>query len=680
MAEKVDIDEISINTIRFLSVDAVEKAKSGHPGTPMGAAAIAYILWDRFLKHNPQNPNWINRDRFVLSAGHASMLLYSLLFLTGYDLSLEDIKNFRQWDSKTPGHPEYGFTPGIETTTGPLGQGFATAVGMAIAEIILSQRFNKPLFDIVDHYTYALVSDGDMEEGISSEAASLAGSLKLGKLIYLYDSNKIQQDGPTSASFLENVSLRFQAYDWNVIGPIDGMDPEMVNRALISARCQNLRPNLIICRTIIGYGSPNKAGTEKAHGEALGQDEVRLTKENLKWPYKEPFTVPNEALDHLRKAIDRGKAFQEEWQRNFTAYSQKYPKLAQQLKSELKGELPAGWDKDLDKPLKTLTRLTSTRDASGTLINYIANKIPSLWGGAADLAGSTRILLNGMGDFSAENYSGRNLRFGLREHAMGAIVSGLALHGGIIPFAASFLIFSDYMRPAMRLAAIMKLRIIYIFTHDSIGLGEDGPTHQPIEQLMNLRMIPNLMLIRPADTAETLEAWKIAMQRTEGPTVLVFTRQPVPVLDRSTLSPATGVRKGGYILWESDSKPQAILIGTGSEVHIALEAGQILREKGIATRVVSLPCWSLFDSQPEEYRNSVLSPGISIRVSIEAGTPLGWEHYTGLKGKAIGITRFGVSAPGNVIYEKLQLTAQHMVDESINLLRRDNNTFSAYRS
>jgi transketolase len=668
MMQNINIDELSINTIRFLSVDAVEKAKSGHPGTPMGAATLAYVLWDRFLKHNPKDPQWINRDRFVLSAGHASMLLYSLLFLTGYDLSLEEIKNFRQWGSKTPGHPEYGLTPGVETTTGPLGQGFANGVGMAIGERILSQRFNRPGFEIFDHYTYALVSDGDMEEGVSSEAGSLAGALKLGKLIYLYDSNQIQQDGPTSDSLLENVALRFQAYDWNVIGPIDGMDAEAVNSALITAQSQKLRPNLIICRTIIGYGSPNKAGTEKAHGEALGEDEVRLTKENLQWPFKEPFAVPEDALTHFRKATDRGKGLQEGWQTRFDEYRQKYPELAQQIESEMRGELPTGWDQELEQQLNNFTKSTATRDASGVLLNHIASKVPSLWGGAADLAVSTRTLLKGSGDFSAGNYAGRNLRFGLREHAMGAITNGIALHGGIIPFAASFLIFSDYMRPPMRLASLMKLRIIYIFSHDSIALGEDGPTHQPVEQLMGLRMIPNLMLIRPADATETLEAWKIAMFRREGPTALILTRQPVPVLDRSALSPASGVRKGGYILWESGTNPQVILMGTGSEVHTALEAGRILKGKNIAARVVSLPCWSLFDSQSESYRNGVLPPEISARISIEAGTPLGWEHYVGLKGHAIGISRFGASAPGNVIYEKLGLTAQQVVDEALRLL------------
>ncbi len=667
--EKTNLDELSINTIRFLSVDAVEKARSGHPGTPMGAAALAYVLWDRFLKHNPRDPHWINRDRFVLSAGHASMLLYSLLFLTGYDLSLEEIKNFRQWGSKTPGHPEYGLTPGVETTTGPLGQGFANGVGMAVAERILAERFNRPGLEIINHYTYALVSDGDMEEGVSSESASLAGALKLGKLIYLYDCNKIQQDGPTSASFLENVGLRFQAYDWNVIGPIDGMDTESVNKALVAAQSQKLRPNLIICRTIIGYGSPNKAGTEKAHGEALGEDEVRLSKDNLKWPIQETFFVPEEALAHFRKAIERGRTLQNEWQSKFAEYRKKYPELARQLESEMKGELPAGWDTELDKQID-LTKPTATRDASGNLLNYIAKRVPSLLGGAADLAVSTRTLLKGLGDFSEKDYSGRNLRLGLREHAMGAIVSGIALNGGTIPCAASFLIFSDYMRPAIRLACMMKLRIIYIFTHDSIGLGEDGPTHQPVEQIMGLRMIPNLLLIRPADATETLEAWKIAIERREGPTALVLTRQAVPVLDRATLSSASGVGQGGYILWDSGDNPQVILIGTGSEVHLALAAGQILRGKGIAARVVSLPCWSLFDSQSENYRNSVLPPRISARVSIEAGTPLGWEHYVGPKGKTIGISRFGASAPGQAVYEKLGLTAQHVVDASLELLQK----------
>jgi transketolase len=663
----VTLDELCINTIRFLSIDAVEKAKSGHPGTPMGAATIAYALWARFLKHNPGDPHWINRDRFILSAGHASMLLYSLLYLTGYNLSLEDIKEFRQYGSKAPGHPEYGITPGVETTTGPLGQGFANGVGMAIAERWLAQRFNRPDFDIIDHFIYALVSDGDLQEGVSSEAASIAGNLHLGKLIYLYDSNDVQQDGPTE-SFTENVAQRFQAYGWNVIGPVNGMDLDAVSRAIEIARSQPVSPTLIICKTIIGYGSPNKAGAHVAHGEPLGQEEVRLTRDNLKWEYEEPFSIPEQSLKHFRQALERGKDQQQNWEHLFEEYRKEYPHEAERLENEVRGDLPPGWDAGLpDLFIGTGSQL-STRDASGKVINYIASRIPAFMGGAADVAGSTRTSLKEFGIFRSDNYAGRNLQYGLREHAMGAISNGIALTEGVIPFTGTFLIFSDYMRPPMRLAAMMKLRIIYVFTHDSIGLGEDGPTHQPIEILMGMRMLPNLLVVRPADTLETAEAWKIALERRDGPSSIILTRQKVPVLDRSIMAAASGMKRGGYVLWESGLSPRVILIGTGSEVHIAIEAGRILQGKGISARVVSLPCWSLFDSQPAEYRNSVLLPEIRARVSIEAGTPLGWERYVGMDGKAIGINYFGVSAPGDLIYKQFELTPQKMADEALKLL------------
>ena len=667
MAE-TGIDQLCINTIRFLAVDAVEKARSGHPGMPLGASPMAYVLWDRFLKHNPDDPKWPNRDRFILSAGHASMMLYALLHLTGYDLSLDELKHFRQWGSKTPGHPEYGLTPGVEATTGPLGQGFSNGVGMAIAERWLAEHYNRPGYGIINHYTYAIVSDGDLEEGVSSEAASLAGTLRLGKLIYLYDDNDISIEGDTDIAFTENVAERFQAYSWHVIGPIDGMDISAIDSAIRVAQAETGRPSLIICRTTIGYGSPNKAGTGSVHGEPLGEEEARLTKENLGWPY-EPFAVPSEVLAHFRQAQARGHLKQQEWLAKLEAYRKAYHEEAQKLKADLSGDLPEGWDDDITSLFKEQGEPISTREASRRVMNAIAQKVHSLVGGSADLAPSTKTILKDYGHYGFKDYRGRNLHFGVREHAMGAIASGMALHGGIIPYTATFLIFYDYMRPPVRLAAMTGLRVIYIFTHDSAGLGEDGPTHQPIEQLMGLRTVPDLVMLRPADATETLEAWKIALERRNGPTALIFTRQNLPVLDRTTLSPASGVRRGGYTIWEAATQPEVILIGTGSEVHIALEAGKLLQDKGVAARVVSLPSWELFDAQPLEYRSEVLPPKIRARVSIEAGTTLGWERYVGLDGVAIGLERFGASAPAKVIYEKLGLTAEHVADKALKLLQ-----------
>ena len=664
------IDELCINTIRFLAVDAVQKANSGHPGAPLGAAPMAYVLWDRFLKHNPNDSKWLNRDRFVLSAGHASAMLYALLYLTGYELPLDEIKQFRQWESKTPGHPEYGLAPGVETTTGPLGQGFANGVGMAIAERWLAQHYNRPGHEIINHYTYAIVSDGDLMEGVASEAASLAGTLHLGKLIYLYDDNDISIEGNTDITFNEDVAERFQAYGWHVIGPIDGMDTAVVESAIRMAQSETSRPTLVICRTVIGYGSPNKAGTGSAHGEPLGEEEVQLTKKNLGWSYEEPFTVPPEVLIHFRRAEERGSRQQKEWEAKLEAYRDAYPQEAHQLEEDLRGDLPQGWDQALDGLFTAEDKPIATRAASGRVMNAIAPKVHSLMGGSADLAPSTKTILKDKGDYGAEEYCGHNMHFGVREHAMGAIASGMALHGGIIPYTATFLIFYDYMRPSVRLAALMGIQVIYIFTHDSVGLGEDGPTHQPIEQLMGLRTVPRLVTLRPADATETVEAWKVALEHRHGPTALVLTRQNLPVLNRTELAPASGVQYGGYILWEAAAPPDIILIGTGSEVHIALEAGKLLQEKSIAARVVSLPSWELFDAQPVEYRNAVLPPNIRARISIEAGTPLGWERYVGLDGIAIGLSRFGASAPGKVIYEKLGLTAQHMVDEALKLLQR----------
>ena len=662
-------DELCINTMRFLAVDAVQKANSGHPGAPMGAATIAYVLWDRFLKHNPGDPEWPDRDRFVLSCGHASAMLYALLHLTGYDLSLEELKQFRQWGSKTPGHPEYGTAPGVETTTGPLGQGFANGVGMAIAERWLVANYNKPGHEIINHYTYALVSDGDLMEGVSSEAASLAGTLRLGKLIYLYDDNDISIEGSTDITFTEDVSRRFQAYGWHVVGPVDGMDIAGVEQAIRMAQAESGRPSLIICRTIIGYGSPNKQGMASTHGEPLGEEEVRLTRENLGWTYEQPFTIPPEVLTHFRQAQERGKGYQEEWQKKLEAYRKAYPDEAKQLEESLRGDLPEGWDKDLNGLFKTGDKPIATRSASGQVMNLVATRVHSLMGGSADLAPSTKTILKDKGDFGIDNYCGRNMRFGVREHAMGSITSGMALHGGIIPYTATFLVFSDYMRPPIRLAAMMGLRVVYIFSHDSVGLGEDGPTHQPVEQIMGLRTVPNLVVIRPADATETVEAWKVALQRRHGPTALLFSRQNLPVLDRETLASASGVQRGGYVLWEAAKQPEVILMATGSEVHIALEAGKLLQEKGISARVVSLPSWELFDEQPAEYRHSILPPKVGVRVSMEAGVKLGWDKYVGPKGVAIGLSRFGASAPWQVVYEKLGLTARHMADEALRLLQ-----------
>ena len=665
-----EFDELCINTMRFLAVDAVQKANSGHPGAPMGAAAMAYVLWDRFLKHNPDDPKWPDRDRFVLSCGHASAMLYALLYLTGYRLPLEELKQFRQWGSKTPGHSEYGPTPGVETTTGPLGQGFANGVGMAIAERWLAANYNRPGHEIINHYTYAIVSDGDLMEGVSSEAASLAGTLRLGKLIYLYDDNDISIEGNTDITFTENVSQRFQAYGWHVVGPINGLDIASVDSAIRMAQAESSRPSLIICQTIIGYGSPNKAGTASAHGEPLGEEEVRLAKERLGWTYEQPFTVPPEVLAHFRQAPERGKHYQEGWQDRLKAYRQAYPDEAGQLEEALRGDLPEGWDSDLADLFKSGDKPIATRAASGQVMNAIAPKVHFLMGGAGDLAPSTKTILKDKGDFAVNNYYGYNMHFGVREHAMGGIASGMALHGGVIPYTATFLIFSDYMRPPIRLAAMMKLRVIYIFSHDSVGLGEDGPTHQPVEQLVGLRTVPNLVVLRPADATETAEAWKIALQRRHGPTALLLSRQNLPVLDREVLAPASGVQRGGYVLWEAAAPPDVILIGTGSEVHISLEAGKLLQEKGVAARVVSLPSWELFDDQPAEYRHSVLPADIGARVSMEAGVLLGWERYVGPDGVAIGLSRFGASAPWQVIYQQLGLTAQHMADEALRLLQR----------
>ena len=661
------LDQLCINTIRFLSVDSVQKARSGHPGAPLGAAPMAYTLWDRFLKHNPDDPTWPNRDRFVLSCGHASALLYSLLHLTGYDLPMDELKQFRQWGSKTPGHPEHGLTPGVEATTGPLGQGFGNAVGMALAERWLAGQYNRPGHEIIDHHTYAIVSDGDLQEGIASEAASMAGTLGLGKLIMLYDDNDISIEGDTDITFRENVVERFQAYGWHVIGPIEGMDVENVATALTAAKAETGKPSIIVCRTVIGYGSPNKAGKGSAHGDPLGEEEVGLTKEALGWAAQDAFSVPAEAGAHLAQATERGKAKQAEWNAAFSEYREAFPEDAQQLDDALRGTLPTGWEDGLnglfDKPDPI-----ATRSASGVVMNAISKGVPAFIGGSADLAPSTRTILDDSGHIGNGEFSGNNLHFGVREHAMGAVANGISLHGGAIPYTATFLVFSDYMRPSIRLGALMGKQVIYVFTHDSIGVGEDGPTHQPIEHLMALREIPGLVVSRPADATETVEVWRAAMSRQDGPTVMAFTRQNLPVLDRSTLSPASGVLNGAYILWESGDSPQVVIMATGSEVHIALEAGLALESEGIAARVVSMPSWEVFDEQPKEYRDSVLPPTLRARVSVEAGTTKGWERYVGLDGASVGMSGYGASAPAAVLYENFDITAKRVAQEARKLV------------
>ncbi len=663
------IDDLCINTLRFLAVDMVQKAESGHPGAPMGMAPMAYVLWDRFLKHNPADPGWPDRDRFILSAGHASALLYSLLYLHGYDLTLDDLKNFRQWESRTPGHPEFGLTPGVEATTGPLGQGFAMGVGMAIAERWLAQRYNRPGYEIIDHYTYALVSDGDLMEGVSAEAASLAGTLGLGKLIYLYDDNGITIEGSTEATFKENVGQRFRAYGWQVIGPIDGMDIMSIENAIEEARQDTGHPSLIICKTVIGYGSPNKQGTAQTHGEPLGEAEVLAAKKGLGCRHYEPFTMPEEALARFRRAKDKGARRQQEWRQRMDAYRRAYPGEAERLEQDWSGELPPDWASGLEELFKPGDKPLATREASGKVLNAIAAKVPSLVGGAADLGPSTKTVLADSGFFSSSDYSGRNFHFGVREHAMGAIANGMSLHRGVIPYAATFFVFLDYMKPAVRLSALMKQGVIYVFTHDSIGLGEDGPTHQPIEQLACLRAMPGIVVLRPADAAETAEAWKLAIERRYGPTALVLGRQKVPLLDRKETAPAAGVRRGAYVLWQSEKPAEAIIIGTGSEVHIALDAGKRLAGQGIGIRVVSMPSWELFREQSDEYKDSVLPPKIKARVSIEAGSTLGWERFVGTDGIAIGIDRFGASAPYQRLYKEFGLTADNVVQAVTGLLK-----------
>jgi transketolase len=635
----------------------------------MGAAAAVYTLWDRFLKHNPASTHWADRDRFILSPGHASMLLYSLLHLTGYDLSIEDIQQFRQWGSKTPGHPERGEVPGVEMTTGPLGQGFAHGVGMAIAERFLADHYNRPRHEIVDHYTYALVSDGDMEEGVSSEAASLAGTLKLGKLIYLYDDNGISIEGDTDIAFAENVGSRFAAYGWHVVGPVDGMDVEAVDAAIREAQAEIERPSLIVCTTIIGFGSPNKANTGGAHGEPLGDDEIALTRENLGWTH-DAFHVPADAQEHLRKALDRGAVAEAAWETRLAAYTDAFPAEAAQLAADLSRTLPVGWADDFTTIFADLEKPLATREASNVVMNVIAERLHGFTGGSADLAPSNKTALSKQTAADVASAIDHNMHFGVREHAMGSIAGGMAIHGGVIPYTATFLVFADYMRPPMRLAALMGLPVTYVFTHDSVAVGEDGPTHQPVEHLLSLRAIPNLTVIRPGDSHETAQAWRAAIERTDGPTALIFTRQGLPVLDQEECGSAEGLHQGGYVLLDADSAPEVILIGTGSETSMALAAGRVLGERGIKARVVSMPSWELFDAQPQAYRDSVLPPSVTARVSVEAGVTMGWERYVGLSGKMVGIDHFGASAPYQRVYEEFGLTSEHVIAAAEALLQR----------
>jgi transketolase len=659
------LEELCINSIRFLAIDGVEKAKSGHPGLPMGAAPMAFVLWDRFMRYNPKNPKWFNRDRFVLSAGHGSMLQYALLYLTGYDsLTIEDLKQFRQWESKTPGHPENFMTPGVEVTTGPLGQGISNAVGLAMAEAHLAAKFNKPDHTIIDHYTYVILGDGCNQEGVSSEACSLAGHLGLGKLIALYDDNKITIDGHTELSFTEDVGKRYEAYGWHVQTVEEGnTDLEAIHKAIEAAKAVTDKPSLIKVRTTIGYGSPNKANTHGVHGAALGGDEVKATREHLGWKY-EPFEVPEDVLNHFRKAVERGAQAEEEWNKNFTNYKAKYEPEAAELERLISGKLPEGWEKSL--PTYTPEEKgDATRNQSGKILNALAGVIPELIGGSADLAPSNMTLLKSSGDFQKGHYENRNLRFGVREHGMGAIANGLDLHGGLIPYCATFLVFADYMRAAIRLSALSQAGVIYVMTHDSVQLGEDGPTHQPIETLASLRAIPNLLVIRPADGNETSGSYKVAIENRKRPTLLALSRLAQPNLAGSSIE---GVTKGAYILSDSEGTPDLILIGTGGELQLCVNAAEQLRGEGKKVRVVSMPSWELFDEQDQAYRESVLPKAVTKRLAVEAASSFGWCRYLGNEGAMISIERFGASAPGPVALEKFGYTVDNVVSKAKALL------------
>ncbi len=668
-----DIDELCVNTLRFLAADAVQQAKSGHPGMPLGAAPMAYVLWDRFLKHSPHDPNWFDRDRFVLSAGHASALLYSLLHMYGYDFPLEEIKNFRQWGSISPGHPEAQLAPGVEATTGPLGQGFGMGVGMALAERFLATQFNTTddsgrEYNVVDHYTYAICSDGDLMEGISSEAASFAGFLKLGKLIYLYDDNDISIEGSTDLTFTEDVAARFEAYEWQVLEVDDGNDLAAIEQAIRTAQGQTQRPSLIIVHTHIGYGSP-KQDMAEAHGAPLGEEALDATKDNLGWPREPRFYIPDEAREHMQGAIAQGADYQADWEKLLEDYEKADPERATTFALIREGQLPPDWDADIPV-FRPEDGPQATRSSSGAVLNALVGRLPNLVGGSADLAPSNNTHLDGYGDMSPDQPGARNIHFGVREHAMAAIVNGMARHGGIIPFGATFLVFSDYMRPALRIAAMMKTASIFVFTHDSIGVGEDGPTHQPVEQIMSLRAIPNLAVFRPADANETAQAWRLAIEWNDRPVALALSRQKLPILDPNETPVAEGTARGAYVLSEAAADtPQIILIATGSEVSLALEAQDELAKHSIDARVVSMPCWELFDQQPAEYRRQVLLPQVP-KLAIEAGVSQGWWRYVGGDGDVIGLDRFGASAPGDVVMEKLGFNVDNVVAHSRELVSK----------
>ncbi|WP_337866655.1 transketolase [Ignavibacterium sp.] len=660
------IEQLAINTIRTLSIDAVQKANSGHPGMPLGCAPIAYLLYYKLMKHNPSNPKWINRDRFILSAGHGSMLLYSVLHLSGYDLSIDDLKNFRQWNSKTPGHPEFGHTPGVETTTGPLGQGFATAIGMAVARDFLASVFNKDGFNLIDHYIYGICSDGDLMEGISHEAASFAGHHKLGKLIFFYDDNGISIDGKTSITYSDDVRKRFESYNWYVLTINDVNDMSELETAAQQARSNSDRPTLIITKTHIGYGSPNKQDSSAAHGAPLGTEEVKLTKKNLGWIYEEDFFVPSEVYEHFAGIRKCGEEAEEMWNKLFISYKEKFPQEAKLFEKIFSNDFGNEWE----EKIPVFTEAMATRAASGKVLNAVAKDLPTLIGGSADLAESNNTALKDYKSFSAENRSGRNIHFGVREHSMGAILNGMALYGGVIPYGATFLIFSDYLRPALRLSALMKLRTIFVFTHDSIGLGEDGPTHQPIEQLASLRAIPNVVVIRPADANETAEAWKFAIKHNGGPVVLALTRQKLPCLNRNILSSAEQLKMGAYVLKETSENPDIILMASGSEVDLIFRASEKLEAEGIKVRVVSFPSWQIFELQNEDYKKQILPENVKARLAVEAGVQQGWEKFIGEKGDVICMKSFGASAPDKVLFEKFGFTLDNVVNKAKQLLNK----------
>jgi transketolase len=683
--DRDELDRLSVNTIRFLAVDAVQKANSGHPGLPLDAAPMAYVLWTRYLKHNPLDPRWIDRDRFVLSAGHGSALLYAMLHLTGYqDMTLEQLERFRQWQSITPGHPESHQTRSNEASTGPLGQGVGNVVGMAIAEAHLAARYNRPGHEIIDHYTYAIASDGDMMEGVQSEAASLAGHLRLGKLIVLYDANQVTLSGTTSITFTEDVGARYESYGWHVQRVDDGNDLAALARAVDAAREARDQPSLIIVKTVLGYGSPDKAGTFAAHGSPLGADEVKKTKANLGWPEQPAFYIPQPALEHMRAAIERGKTAEEGWSRRFAAYREQFPALADEIDRRFRRELPAPWRARLPE-FPPDPKGLATRKASEAVLQVLAQAVPELVGGSGDLDPSTYTWMKQDGDFESPlrphdavqgaagggwGYAGRNIHFGVREHAMGAAVNGLAYHGGFIPFGATFLVFSDYMRPAIRLSAIARLHTVWVFTHDSIAVGEDGPTHEAVEQVLSLRAIPNMVVLRPGDANETRYAWELALERKDGPTALVLTRQHVPTLDRRIYAPASGLRRGAYVLNPAETAPELVLIGTGSELSLVALAEVALRERGVRARVVSMPSWELFAAESADYRDAVLPPSITARLAVEAGRSIGWERWVGPHGDILSVDRFGASAPGEVVMKEYGFTVEHVVERGLALIGR----------